>query len=189
MKNGNKARDVLGDSRQHYRTLRTNQMARFVTVPFKKKKIFRSTNSFEVTSERQGMCSTFFNRRQNQSFYFTIVLQRRSRKSIDSRAHRLFLLFKPFVTRLQGFVFIETMQFLNFLLQALGLLLKTCSACLFAYTSHTASTEFFNRSFVFGSLQIQQMKSTELFLYHNGFVSDGAQSAHGRANAQQGGKS
>ena len=81
------------------------------------------------------------------------------------------------------------MQFLNFLLEALGLLLKTCSACLFAYTSHTASTEFFNRSFVFGSLQIQQMKSTELFLYHNGFVSDGAQSAHGRANAQQGGES
>ena len=36
MKNGNKARDVLGDSQQRYRTLRTNQMARFVTVPFKK---------------------------------------------------------------------------------------------------------------------------------------------------------
>ena len=73
MKNGNEAKDALGDSRKRYRargrdkkvrTALRAKIARFVTVPSEKKKIFRSTHSFEVTSERQGMCSTFFNRRR-----------------------------------------------------------------------------------------------------------------------------
>ena len=73
MKNGNEANDAFGDSQKRYRArgrdkkirtaLRTN-IARFVTVPSEKKKIFRSIHSFEVTSERQWMCSTFFNRRR-----------------------------------------------------------------------------------------------------------------------------
>ena len=73
MKNGNEAKDALGDSRKRYRvrgrdkkvrTALRAKVARFVTVPSEKKKIFRSIHSFEVTLERQWMFSTFFNRRR-----------------------------------------------------------------------------------------------------------------------------
>ena len=84
MKNGNKARDVLGDSRQRYRTLRTNQMARFVTVPFKKKKYLDQLTLSKLLRKDRG-CAQHFSIDAKISHFTSLLFCRGGQENLSTR--------------------------------------------------------------------------------------------------------
>ena len=171
MKNGNKARDVLGDSRQHYRTLRTNQMARFVTVPFKKKKYLDQLTLSKLLRKDRGCVQRFsIDADVSRSHFTSLLFCRGSQEYLSTHVHiNCFCLLNPLSHDLRALYPLARCNSWISLLHAFGFLRKTCWACLFACVSHKASTEIFYRSFVFGSLPIQRMQLAELFPRHHRF--------------------
>ena len=192
MKNGNEAKDALGDSRKRYRargrdkkvrTALRAKIARFVTVPSEKKKKYLDQLTLSKLLRKDWGCVQRFSIDADVSrSHFTSPL--------FCRGRNCFCLLNPLSHDLRALYSLTRCNSWISLLQALGFLLKICWARLFGSVSHLASTEIFYRSFVYGSLPIQRMQLAELcFLTTIVFVSDGARSAHGRANLQRGGKS
>ena len=201
MKNGNEANDAFGDSQKRYRArgrdkkirtaLRTN-IARFVTVPSEKKKYLDQFTPSKLLRKDRGCVQRFsIDADVSRSHFTSPLFCRGSQENLSTHVHiNCFYLLNPLSHDLRALYSLTRCNSWISLLQALGFLLKTCWARLFGSVSHMASIKIFYRSFVYGSLPIQRMQLAELcFLTTIVFVSDGARSAHGRANLQRGGKS
>ena len=87
MKNGNKARDVLGDSQQRYRTLRTNQMARFVTVPFKKINKYLDQLTLSKLLRKDRGCAQHFSIDAKISHFTSLLFCRGGQENLSTRMH------------------------------------------------------------------------------------------------------
>ena len=181
MKNGNEAKDALGDSRERYRArgrdkkvrtaLRT-KIARFVTVPSEKKNKYLDQLTLSKLLRKDRGCVQRFSIDADvrRSHFTSLLFCRGSQEYLSTHVHiNCFCLLNPLSHDLRALYSLARCNSWISLLHAFGFLRKTCWACLFACVSHKASTEIFYRSFVFGSLPIQRMQLAELFPHHHRF--------------------
>ena len=152
---------VAVDSDKKMQTaLRTNRIARFVTVSSEKKSIFRSTTLSKFLQKDRG-CVQRFSIDADVSHFTSPLFCRGSQENLPTHVHiNCFCLLNPLAHDFRALYPLKRYNSWISLLQVVGFPLKTCWAYLFACASLKASIEIFYRSFVFGSLQIQQMQST-----------------------------
>ena len=181
MKNGNEAKDALGDSRERYRArgrdkkvrtaLRT-KIARFVIVPSgKKNKYLDQLTLSKLLRKDRGCVQRFsIDADVSRSHFTSLLFCRGSQEYLSTHVHiNCFCLLNPLSHDLGALYSLARCNSWISLLHAFGFLRKTCWACLFACVSHKASTEIFYRSFVFGSLPIQRMQLADFFPHHHRF--------------------
>ena len=181
MKNGNEAKDALGDSRKRYRargrdkkvrTALRAKIARFVTVPSEKKKKYLDQLTLSKLLRKDRGCVQRFSidADVSRSHFTSLLFCRGSQEYLSTHVHiNCFCLLNPLSHDLRALYSLARCNSWISLLHPFGFLRKTFWACLFACVSHKASTEIFYRSFVFGSLPIQRMQLAELFPHHHRF--------------------